>query len=59
MPQSPSDNLKVGIDMDAVNNKEAAIEVPVLSTKEHARILRKIDWHVLPLVSMLYLLSFL
>lgn len=26
---------------------------------EHKRILRKIDWHLLPFVSLLYLLSFL
>ncbi|KAG8214488.1 major facilitator superfamily domain-containing protein [Butyriboletus roseoflavus] len=34
-------------------------EPPALSTKENARILKKIDWHILPLVSILYLLSFL
>lgn len=59
MLQSPSGDLKVGIDVDATNIKEAAIELPGLRTKEKARILRKIDWHVLPLVSLLYLLSFL
>ncbi|KAH8832715.1 major facilitator superfamily domain-containing protein [Flagelloscypha sp. PMI_526] len=31
----------------------------VFDEKEHARILRKLDWHLLPFVSLLYLLSFL
>ncbi|KAG6375167.1 major facilitator superfamily domain-containing protein [Boletus reticuloceps] len=30
-----------------------------LSPAEHTRLLRKIDWHILPLVTLLYLLSFL
>lgn len=29
------------------------------SEKERARILRKMDWHLLPFISLLYLLSFL
>lgn len=63
MPQSPtpSDDLKVG-----GGNKKALIEVPDnaqdavdLNTEVHAKVLRKLDWHLLPLVSLLYLLSFL
>jgi hypothetical protein len=30
-----------------------------LNPGERARILRKLDWHLLPFVSLLYLLSFL
>lgn len=30
-----------------------------LSTEEHAGLLRKLDWHILPLVSLLYIFSFL
>ncbi|KAF8555237.1 MFS general substrate transporter [Imleria badia] len=44
MPQSPSDDLKDAMD---------------INTEVHARVLRKLDWHLLPLVSLLYLLSFL
>lgn len=32
---------------------------PDLSQAEHRRILRKLDWNLLPLVSVLYLFSFL
>ncbi|KAG1896884.1 major facilitator superfamily domain-containing protein [Suillus fuscotomentosus] len=32
---------------------------PSLSSRERARILRKIDWHLLPFVTVFYLLSFL
>ena len=66
MPQPPSDDLKVGIDIDVIDNRKAAIEVPGdardtvdIDTKVHARVLRKLDWHLLPLVSLLYFLSFL
>jgi hypothetical protein len=30
-----------------------------LNPRERARILRKIDWHLLPFVTVFYLLSFL
>jgi len=33
--------------------------VEELDPGERARILRKLDWHLLPFVSLLYLLSFL
>ena len=66
MPQSPSPDLKGGIDTGAIETKNAAIEGPGgtgdtmdLNTQVHARVLRKLDWHLLPLVSLLYLLSFL
>ncbi|KAH0827980.1 hypothetical protein J3R83DRAFT_3620 [Lanmaoa asiatica] len=51
---------------DAVENeKDVSIIVDgardgvELSPAERARLLRKVDWHLLPLVSLLYLLSFL
>jgi len=66
MPHSPSGDRKVGIDIEVVNQKEVTFEVPrdtgddmVLNNEVHARILRKLDWHLLPLVSLLYFLSFL
>ncbi|KAG9316743.1 hypothetical protein JVU11DRAFT_2803 [Chiua virens] len=49
----PSTKGSVEID----DGKEVAI-VP-LDPAERARLLRKVDWHILPLVSLLYLLSFL
>ena len=52
--------------MDIINNEKAAIkalddimDTLDLSAKEHARILRKLDWHILPIISLLYLLAFL
>lgn len=30
-----------------------------LSPAEHARLLRKLDWNLLPLLALLYLLAFL
>lgn len=52
--------------MDIINDKKATIktsgdvwEAIDLSAKEHTRILRKMDWHILPFISVLYLLSFL
>lgn len=51
--------------MDIIE-KEKPVEVldDVMDTLDHdpqerARILRKLDWHILPLISALYLLSFL
>jgi len=38
---------------------EAASEILDLTPTEHARLLRKLDWHLLPLISSLYLLCFL
>jgi hypothetical protein len=46
---------KASYDEDTATN-----EKPVeLSKADHARILRKLDTHLLPFVSLLYLLSFL
>lgn len=68
MPQSPSGDLKVGIDIDAFDNKKVPIDsealggagdAMVLGTEVHGMILSKLDWHLLPLVSLLYFLSFL
>jgi hypothetical protein len=68
MPQSPSGDLKVGVDIDAIDNKKVPIDpdalggagdTMVLGTEVHAMVLSKLDWHLLPLVSLLYLLSFL
>lgn len=64
MAQSLSPVVKV--DTTIVDDKKIAINVPInaldamdLSTKERTRILRKLDWHILPLISLLYLLSFM
>ncbi|KAI9573703.1 major facilitator superfamily domain-containing protein [Boletus coccyginus] len=65
MTRLPSGDRKVRTDIDVVNQKEVAFEDPrdtgndtVLNYEVHARILRKLDWHLLPLVSLLYFLSF-
>ena len=34
-------------------------ELPVSGEAEERRVWRKLDWHLLPFVSLLYLLSFL
>lgn len=58
-------STRESVDADAVNNEkdfavvDDAKDVVGLSPVERARLLRKIDWHLLPLVSLLYLLSFL
>ncbi|KAI9566948.1 major facilitator superfamily domain-containing protein [Boletus coccyginus] len=59
MPQSQaSDNPKLGIDsIDAIEAHGDARDAN--GHKVHARVLRKVDWHVLPLVTLLYLLCFL
>ena len=44
--------MRASGDTDPVNNVE-------LSRAERTRLLRKLDRHLLPLVSLLYLLSFL
>ena len=59
MPQPPSDE-KAGVDVNAVDSERAvsgALQVVDFNAEVHARILRKLDWHLLPLVSLLYLLS--
>ncbi|KAF8133663.1 major facilitator superfamily domain-containing protein [Boletus edulis] len=61
MSQSHFDGPKVGI--DAIDDSKATIHISGgatgLDSKLHARVLRKLDWHLLPLVSLLYFLSFL
>ncbi|KAI9460333.1 MFS general substrate transporter [Boletus coccyginus] len=59
MPQSQaSDDPKLGIDsIDAIEARGDARDAN--GHKVHARVLRKVDWHVLPLVTLLYLLCFL
>ncbi|KAG8214045.1 DNA topoisomerase [Butyriboletus roseoflavus] len=58
-------STKESVDADAINNEkdfavvDDAKDVVGLSSVERARLLRKIDWYLLPLVSLLYLLSFL
>ncbi|KAI9566945.1 major facilitator superfamily domain-containing protein [Boletus coccyginus] len=58
MPQSQaSDDPKLGIDsIDAI---EAHGDARDANNKVHARVLRKVDWYVLPLVTLLYLLCVL
>ncbi|KAI9571127.1 major facilitator superfamily domain-containing protein [Boletus coccyginus] len=58
-------SIRASVDTDPVNNEKGVIlangasDVVELSLGERARLLRKLDWHLLPLVSLLYLLSFL
>lgn len=53
------------VDTDTLNNDkdvdfvEHADDVVGLDPAERSRLLRKLDWHLLPLVSLLYLLCFL
>jgi hypothetical protein len=49
-------STRASVDTDPVNNEKDIVE---LSPAERARLLRKLDWHLLPLVSLLYLLAFL
>ncbi|KIK98464.1 hypothetical protein PAXRUDRAFT_31147 [Paxillus rubicundulus Ve08.2h10] len=49
---SPSSEL-------SVDNEKGVVKRPGARDAERARLLRKLDWHLLPLVSSLYLLSFL
>lgn len=41
------------------SSAEKAVIEPIVDQNERNRILRKLDWHLLPFVSLLYLLSFL
>ncbi|KIJ18601.1 hypothetical protein PAXINDRAFT_167190 [Paxillus involutus ATCC 200175] len=49
---SPSSEL-------SVDNEKGVVETVGVRDAERALLLRKLDWHLLPLVSLLYLLSFL
>ena len=49
-------STRASVDTDPINNEKGIVQ---LSPAERARLLRKLDWHLLPLVSLLYLLSFL
>jgi len=47
---------------DSTETNTDAVEkqiVKELTPQERARILRKMDWHLLPFVTLFYLLSFL
>jgi hypothetical protein len=64
MPLSTTRSALNVADTDLNNEKEVAAvdgasDVVELSPAERARLLRKLDLHLLPLVSLLYLLSFL
>ncbi|KAH7888879.1 major facilitator superfamily domain-containing protein [Phlebopus sp. FC_14] len=50
---------KVSVDTEASRNEKEIVDAAQLSPAERSRILRKLDWHLLPFVSLLYLLSFL
>lgn len=53
------------VDTDTINDEkdvtfvEDVSDVVELHPAERARLLRKVDWQVLPVVSLLYLLCFL
>lgn len=54
-----SSNLKtVTLSEGKLNDGEEDLG-PILTDAERNRVLRKIDFHILPFVSLLYLLSFL
>ena len=53
-----SPSTRASIETDPVNNEKNAT-VGDVERAERARLLRKLDRHLLPLVSLLYLLSFL
>ena len=60
----PASTNEVGLDTDRSGDKskkDVAVvdDVVKLSPAERTRLLHKLDWHLLPLVSLLYLLSFL
>jgi len=59
MPQSPSDDLKVGIDIDAIEVPGDVRDAMDINTKVHTRVIRKLDWHLLPLVCVLQFLALL
>ena len=40
-------------------SSEKEVGTTELSAQDHTRLLRKLDWNLLPLVSFLYLLAFL
>lgn len=56
---------RVGVDLDHNDNEkdvslvDGASDIVELGPTARARLLRKLDWHILPLVSLLCLLSFL
>ena len=58
-------SARASVDTDVVNNEkdvavvDGVINAVELSPAERARLLRKVDRHLLPLASLLYLLSFL
>ncbi|EGO25330.1 hypothetical protein SERLADRAFT_368727 [Serpula lacrymans var. lacrymans S7.9] len=48
------------MDEDGASIQDSEKDIPIeLTSQERRRILRKLDWHLLPFVSLLYLLSFL
>lgn len=54
---------QVGVDI-CHGDKDVSIvdgtsDIGELDPADRARLLRKLDWHILPLVTLLYLLSFL
>ena len=59
LPSTVASANKDPINDEKVAASDGVKEVLELSPTERARLLRKLDWHLLPLVSFLYLLSFL
>ncbi|KAG2148656.1 MFS general substrate transporter [Suillus bovinus] len=58
LTQGSTDSLRKG-DIETNLQLEEKQITEELNPKERARILRKLDWHLLPFVSLLYMLSFL
>ena len=62
MSQSDLDIAKPGVDVsENITEKHAASDIgpPTFDAKATGRLLRKIDWHLIPFLAVLYLLSFL
>jgi hypothetical protein len=57
-PLSLSSEKVVTVGSEDVSSGDVDTKVE-LTSAEYQKILRKLDWHILPIVSLLYLLSFL
>jgi hypothetical protein len=52
------DEKKAPSDASSSGSADTASELPLGELSER-RLLRKLDWHILPLISIIHLLSFL
>ncbi|KAH6883728.1 major facilitator superfamily domain-containing protein [Coprinopsis sp. MPI-PUGE-AT-0042] len=54
-----SSEKKAEVDVVAIPTSDSAFEPTYTTEEDRQRVLRKMDWHLLPFISFLYLLSFL